>query len=151
MKIEEKYSEITLDGAKEVYTSIHNLDDTTTIGQIKQFMIERQELLKEMEEKENKRLKGMVGKYYAITFTNFSIKPNVCIFLSHIQQNDGYDFICKSIHYYNGSIEYKDYDIIKYSDFNNDGLQTVREITKADFHKALDKYRDLQTDFLNYN
>lgn len=151
MKIEEKYSEITLDGAREVYTSIHNLDDTTTIGQIKQFMIERQELLKETEEKENKRLEEMVGKYYAITFTNFNVKTTTHVVLCHIQHNDGYDFNCASLCYYQGAITYKDFDIIRYSDFNNNKLQTVREITKADFHKALDKYRDLQTDFLNYD
>lgn len=151
MKIEEKYSDITLDGAKEVYTSIHNLDDTTTIGQIKQFMIERQELLKEMEEKENKRLKEMVGKYYAITYTRFNIKTTVHVVLCHIQHDDGYDFNCTSLCYYNNAITYKDFDIIRYSDFDNNKLQTVREITKSDFHKALDKYRDLQTDFLDYD
>lgn len=151
MKIEEKYSNITLDGAKEVYTSIHNLDDTTTIGQIKQFMIERQELLKDAEEKENKRLEEMVGKYYAITYTNFSIKPNTVIYLCHINKIDDIGFICNSLHYYNGVIEYKTCDRIKCEDFESNKLQKVREITKADFHKALDKYRDLQTDFLDYN
>lgn len=151
MKIEEKYSEITLDGAREMYSSIYNLDDNVTIGEIKQFMAERTEQLEKVEQQLDERLENMVGKYYSISYTNLNTKPSDHIFLCYVQQKDGFKLICKSLQYYCGNIEYSDdYYIITHDKIESNDYQTVREITKDDFDRALEKYRTLQTDVLKY-
>lgn len=150
MKIEEKYSEITLDGAREMYSSIYNLDDNVTIGEIKQFMTERQEQLKKTKENENEHLEKMVGKCYSVSFTNLNTKPTNYIILVHIQQMDELNFICQKVEYYCGSIECKDDFMIHHDSFKNSEFQTVTEISKDDFDMVLEKYRDLSNSFLNY-
>lgn len=142
----EVFGEITLTGAQKVLNTVNMLDNDITVGEIKRFMQERENSLKQLDSDNEKKYKEMVGNYYIVKYVTTRVEEKECICVVHLTDVDMLQrkFTCRALTKYGANYEFNENDTIDFNDLKNDSLRNVEEISRIRFHEILDAYRDLQ-------
>lgn len=142
----EVFGEITLTGVQKVLNTVNMLDNDITVGEIKRFMQERENSLKQLDSDNEKKYKEMVGNYYIVKYVTTRVEEKECICVVHLTDVDMLQrkFTCRVLTKYGANYEFNENDTIDFNDLKNDSLKNVEEISRIRFHEILDAYRDLQ-------